>query len=642
MRARARMYPRGPGKFPGVIARVLEALAAVGVPAALLLVHAARAPRVWLRLTSAALVLVAAGALSWLAASREPRRAPRPPSDGPLVAPGAGYTGSSACKRCHPGEYATWHASYHRTMTQAPSSGTVEGDFSGMSIGLNGALHRLERDGDAFAYVDPSGARHRIVLLTGSHRMQAYWYPMGRTRTLAQVPFMWLREEACWVPRNAAFLRPPSVVGHPPSEDGRWNSTCLRCHTTNPLALVNTPEESDTCVAELGIACEACHGPGEAHARANEDPRRRYALHVTGRGDATIVNPARLAPARSTEVCGQCHSVSTEATRDAWDRWNNEGAAYRPGDVLAATRTIVRYRSEPGDDLTRRIFALNPTFMEDRFWRDGMLRVTGREMSALLETPCATRGNLTCLTCHSEHQTSDDPRDPREWADRQLRPAAQGDTVCAGCHAEIARSGTAHTHHAVGSPGSQCTDCHMPRTTYGLQRAIMSHRIGRPSAQESHAVGRPNACNLCHLDRTLAWTEDRIAEWFGAPRSPLTDDERTVAAGHLWLLSGDAGQRALAAASAGSPATRAAAGDFDADLAELLDDPYESVRLIAWRSLRRDARLSGISYFFLGSRDARLRARDAVLERAGARGLDPPTLERLRAKRDDRRVDLSE
>ena len=37
--------------------------------------------------------------------------------------------------------------------------------------------------------------------------------------------------------------------------------------------------------------------------------------------------------------------------------------------------------------------------------------------------------------------------------------------------------------------------------------SIRSHQVSSPSVAESlPPVGRPNACNLCHLDRTLAWT----------------------------------------------------------------------------------------------------------------------------------------
>ena len=37
-----------------------------------------------------------------------------------------GYAGSGACKSCHPGEHASWGATFHRTMTRAASDSSFE------------------------------------------------------------------------------------------------------------------------------------------------------------------------------------------------------------------------------------------------------------------------------------------------------------------------------------------------------------------------------------------------------------------------------------------------------------------------------------------------------------------------------------
>ncbi|MEW6273281.1 MAG: cytochrome c3 family protein, partial [Thermodesulfobacteriota bacterium] len=105
------------------------------------------------------------------------------------------------------------------------------------------------------------------------------------------------------------------------------------------------------------------------------------------------------------------------------------------------------------------------------------------------------------------------PRDRSRGARDQpaQRPRA-GAGGCTQCHAELGAEArlVAHTRHAAGSPGSRCYNCHMPNTAYGLQKATRSHEITSPSVVESAEVGRPNACNLCHLDRTLAWTADEL------------------------------------------------------------------------------------------------------------------------------------
>jgi hypothetical protein len=69
---------------------------------------------------------------------------------------------------------------------------------------------------------------------------------------------------------------------------------------------------------------------------------------------------------------------------------------------------------------------------------------------------------------------------------------------------------------------------------------------------------------------------------------PLHEDERTVAASLLWLLTGDAGLRAIVSqAMAWAPARQASGADWMAPyLAQLLDDPYDAVRFGAARSMK--------------------------------------------------------
>jgi hypothetical protein len=128
----------------------------------------------------------------------------------------------------------------------------------------------------------------------------------------------------------------------------------------------------------------------------------------------------------------------------------------------------------------------------------------------------------------------------------------------------------------------------MPYTTYGLLKTIRSHQISSPSVQATLATGRPDACSLCHLDKTLAWTAAALEAWYVTPRPALGDDEQTVAASVLWLLKGDAGQRAIVAQAMGWPAAQRAAGSawLTPYLALTERDQYDAVRLIAARARR--------------------------------------------------------
>jgi hypothetical protein len=249
--------------------------------------------------------------------------------------------------------------------------------------------------------------------------------------------------------------------------------------------------------------------------------------------------------------------------------------------------------------------------------------------------------------------------------DDQLARGKEGDGACVGCHAAFDRE--AHTHHAPASSGSRCMGCHMPRTTFALLGAIRTHRIERPNVARALEAGRLPACNLCHLDRSLAWTDERLSAWYGTPRS-LPDaadpERRDESAAIRWLLSGDAAQRALAATHLGLEDSRAASGTaWQAPLlAELLVDPYAAVRYVAAASLRSLPGFASVPFDFVGPPGDRERARAEVrrrfeqrdlgrsvpleqrprvlLEREGA--IDEAAIARRTSLRDDRAITIAE
>jgi len=589
-----------------------------------------------MRGVAAALALVAAAALA-AAIARERVEREGPVTDRPAEAPRDGYESSSACRACHPSEYASWHTSFHRTMTQIASPETVAASFDNVSVAdVVGEPMRLEVRGqqlwaefddpdagdgyvsvpdrmdrgddrldrrDGYVSVPRPAApriRRRVVMTTGSHNQQIYWYATGNSRLLGQLPAIWLTADRRWIPRRAAVMRPP---GPPHAETGAWNGICVACHTTDGRPRLDAPfgsrpiadQIADTTSAEFGIACEACHGPGGDHVRANARPLRRYWLHLTGRADPTIVRPDRLDPRRSSQVCGQCHSFWEFADAAGERHANSSGLPYRPGDNLTATRLVVQPRVNLESAEMKALLADDPGFVRDTFWSDGMVRATGREYNGLIDSPCfrnATdpKRTLSCFSCHAMHEAADDTRSLAAWSDDQLAPDARDNGACMQCHVGrgFQRSDvSAHTHHRADSSGSVCYNCHMPYTTYGLLKTIRSHQISSPSVKETLETGRMNACNLCHLDRTLAWTAAAINKWYGKAAPPLAPDDESVAASLVTLLKGDAGQRAIAAQSLGwAPAQQASGTSWMAPyLALLLDDPYDAVRYIASRSL---------------------------------------------------------
>lgn len=594
------------------------------------------------------------GAVAWAAVDyAPPARAALPVLDRPIEVESDGYVSSRSCQACHPREYGSWYGSYHRTMTTVATPETMKAPFDGRVVEARGQRFRLEQRGDEYWVEMDDPARpgqagvprveRRVVQITGSHHFQFFWTATGESRKLSILPVCYrLVDEPRWMPLDGCCVGPPDTVQE--SETGRWNRVCNKCHATHAVPRVASQSEMDTHVAELGIACEACHGPGGEHAEENRDPRRRYASHLEDAVQGAIVNPAHLDRQRASQVCGQCHGITlfnTDADRVAW---NERGFAFRPGQDILDTR---HYKRDG----------------EDKFWSDGMVRVSGREYNGLLETPCYVRGEMSCLSCHVMHPKADDPRPLQEWANDQLGVGMDGDRACTQCHEEYADPETvaAHTHHAPTSPGSGCYDCHMPYTTYGLLKAIRSHEVDSPDVAATVATGRPNACNACHLDRTLEWSARHLEEWYGIRAPELDEDQRTIAAVVLWALAGDAGQRALAAWYMGWTPARQISGSewLTPYLALLMNDDYHAVRYISARSMR-EQRQEVQGYDPFDEPDERYAATLRVFEAWSQRGatgsrpeaphlligpdgtLDMDTFNRLLGGRDQRRVTLNE
>lgn len=584
----------------------------------------------------------------------------------PIQRPANGYVGSAACRTCHPHNHSTWHDSYHRTMTQVATRDSILGDFNDVRLTGVDLSTRLFTKGDTFfaelTRTDPpTRATYPVVMTTGSHHRQAYWLAAGPR--LLILPYMYLRDERRWIPRHSGYINPMCLQERPElavleNDFDRWRTTCIKCHATNGRPAVEAEGDqvfrgaTKTQAAEFGISCEACHGPGADHVQANASPLRRYGLHLSREADPTIVNPARLPHDRASDVCGQCHSVNYIRTDAKQLQWAAHGYTYRPGDNLFAdpTQYVVRGRPELMPD---RPDGIPDDLIKDSFWRDGMIRPSGREFNGLIDSPCYQRGQMSCLSCHTMHQARTDPRPRSEWADDQLGVGMDGNRACLQCHARFAQPEqlTRHTHHAADSSGSTCYNCHMPHTSYGILKAMRSHQISSPTVQESLATGRPNACNQCHLDRSLGWAGEHLTKWYRQPSPKLSEDETRIPASVLWAMRGDAGQRALMAWSYGwADALQASGRHWQAPyLAQLLEDRYDAVRFIAGRSLRRLPGFADFSYDFLAPPAARAAAHqqarrtwEALPRPAGGPDLDAATFRRLWSQRDDRPMNVFE
>jgi hypothetical protein len=535
--------------------------------------------------------IASASALTLLSL-RDFRQRSAVPDNRPIQSSLANYITSGTCRSCHPGNYASWHASFHRTMTQVATTENLPNDMEKVDFAFDGREYKAERRDDAyFVRTRRAGGEYdearKVVLVTGSHNLQIPWLETGEGRTLEQFPFAYIVAEKMWAPVSETFLSPPDLKEI--YSIGAWNGACMDCHVTHGESRFVDGNKWDSQVAEFGIACEACHSEGREHIALNRNPLRRFKIHLTNKSDPSMTNPSKLKGPESALACGQCHSVW--AFKNMTDKidFNRHGNGFRPGANDLAQQFVVQPNAADHAEQKDFIRKSEPEFFQNRFWGDGMVRVTGREFNGTQASPCFRGGEFSCISCHEMHPDSPNESDLQRWTHHaQLKPKMDGDAACLQCHRAMSTQIAAHTHHAPDSDGSRCYNCHMPRTTYGLLRAMRSHQVSSPTVQESVAHGRPNACNLCHLDKTLAWTAQKLRLWYQQPEPELSHEDQTLSAAVRWIVQGDAGQRALLAWGMGwEPAQKISGRNWIYPyLIYSLTDSYAAIRFDAWKSLQ--------------------------------------------------------
>ncbi len=571
------------------------------------------------------MVLVGRGAHTWFVELRTPRDLHE-----------REYVGSGACQRCHPIHHASWAHTFHRTMTQSAEDESVLGAFDGRSLSYGGFDARMLREGGEFVLSIASNGeeleRVRIDRTVGSRRYQQYL--ARKEDAWWRLPIAWDVEEARFFHMNAAFLTPdPEGLDEQNVTRAeyerhvtRWNDNCVFCHNVSPNpGLDASMERFDTEVAELGIGCEACHGPGSEHVARNTDPLRRYLLHFEdddGMGDPTIISPRRLSPERRADVCGRCHGQ--RITDDVSD-FLAHGDPFVPGDDLAL------YSSPLWHDTT---LEERERAFEARFWGDGTARLTAYEYQGLLQSRCASEGMLTCTDCHGMHEG-----DPRG----QLRPAlTRGDSMCAGaCHSELALPTRAREHSRHDDV--RCVDCHMPHIVFGVRDVHRSHRIDVPRPMANARAGRTDACTLCHLEESVAWAERIVAQ--GAKRIPEASEDTEPVLIETGF-GGDPIQRAVIMAAPLHAPDRDRARRLGVLLTVMREDDYPAIRHLAWRTLRRIARseLTPTLYSATEPTSMRDRAIETIRAELGeaVHFPDPNQISELRARAREIAIEIGE
>jgi hypothetical protein len=400
---------------------------------------------------------------------------------GPIAAVAAtnapAYVGMATCAKCHAEIHRQWTHSRHSKMVQPATKESVQGDFKLTQVKLRGENYGLrEREGVFYiteSYLTGKPQEHRVDYTLGNRRIQHYLTTLPDGKVIV-LPPSWDITRKGWF-HNLDIADPDEVEG---VQVQVWNKQCYSCHVSQQEKNFDTERnEYKTAWLDFGTNCERCHGPGGDHVA-------RYSSASRSKNPANdIVVQTRLDATRNTMVCAQCHSF-----RDTFAKGFSAGA-----DYYNYFMPILEY-NQPRDK-------------DPAYWADGRTRRFSNDAYGLWQSECFLKGGATCISCHSSVHEVEIEKNP------QLRPMANA--LCTRCHVQIGEKISAHTHHAAGSTGSSCVECHMPRTVFSIKAEIRDHSMSIPVPENTIHHGIPNACNICHRDRDANWSIKQMDEWYG-------------------------------------------------------------------------------------------------------------------------------
>jgi len=443
-------------------------------------------------------------------------------------------------------------------MTKPVAEARIAGDFrSGTKLedGGRGRAYTMEvRDGKYVVSISRKGGAaesFEVSYTLGARRFQGYLskLPDGRIYVL---PVFWHTESKRWMDYSEITPIPKDS-----SHDLRqiWNVTCVNCHATNLVK--NFDADRNTYAStwtEMGIGCEACHGPGKPHI---DDPEHQKTFTMK-----------KVPPRQIFDTCGYCHGNK-----------NNVFFGFKAGDVY--------------EDFALPFLISQPIPDNDpqgEFWPDGRPSRFNRPQ-ALTLTGCFRRGEATCTSCHRIHGNQNN---------HSLKVAIdapggghtrQSDSLCTQCHATTERAGQAggagapaampseslkssreasasvragggapppleksgapapvekseippqlqesapplaekeserqpssipdleqHTHHTAASQGSRCISCHMSDVNWRLLTRRLDHTFQAPVPEMTARYGVPNACTTCHEEKSPEWAAATMDKWYG-------------------------------------------------------------------------------------------------------------------------------
>ena len=392
-------------------------------------------------------------------------------------------------------------------MTKPIAEATVVGDFrDGTKFADHDRSYTFgTKDGKPFVSVSFGGRvpeTFAVDYTLGAKRYQGYLatLPEGRIYVL---PVFWHIASKRWIDWKEITPIPDGA------HDIRqiWNANCFNCHGTNIVQGYDiAAKKYKSTWTEMGIGCEACHGPGREHVALMEawekDPASKPNYDNSSKNRQLsdilkIFSVKSSEPRRIYDTCAYCHGNK-----------RNVFVGFKGGDRYADyAMPFLISDPIPENDL------------QGEFWPDGRPNRFNRPQ-ALTLSGCFKAGAIACTSCHVAHGSRNDFS-----LKVNINQGRNGDALCTQCHS-TPKSGTgnrepgtsrprtsspqasftgagleAHTFHKPDSAGSRCISCHMSDVNWRLLIRRRDHTFQPPVPENTAQFGIPNACTTCHDDR---------------------------------------------------------------------------------------------------------------------------------------------
>ena len=418
----------------------------------------------------------------------------------------ADYVGAQQCAGCHQQALQDWQGSHHDWAMKIASPETVLGDFNNATFSHQGVTSTFSTKEGGY-YVNTQGADgeyqdFKIDYSFGVEPLQQYLikFEDGRMQALTMAWDSRPLDKGGqrWYQLMPIDTGKPGESLHWTGAYYNWNSRCAECHSTGLEKNYDMPTDTFTTVwSELNVACESCHGPGSDHIDWAKLPVKGRAIAghnglqvqyseqlnwiiAKGASIANAVGDPHKGATTEIESCAGCHSRRSKISPN-------------PINNYPADKTFLDH------------YQLQ-TLEEGLYHADGQIEDEVYVYGSFLQSKMHQRG-VTCSNCHNPHS---------------LQLKAEGNALCAGCHATETYDTPKHHHHQqqANSPGAQCVNCHMPATVYMGVDARRDHSMRVPRPDTTAQVGAPNACNMCHTEQSSEWSVSAMESWLGKQTSP--------------------------------------------------------------------------------------------------------------------------